>query len=99
MAKEGVQAFRMVIQSFNAAPVGHADYQGKIALSPGTVAHAGYVGDDLVEGWIGKTGKLDFGYRLETIDGHAHCRAHNGCFSNGCVKAALRPVLFLQAHS
>ena len=69
----------MVLRRVNAAAVGHPHHHRATQSPAGAVAHAGGVGEELVDGWIDEAHELNLGDGPETgrceADGHTDDRA------------------------
>ena len=97
MGVQGFRALGVMFRGPDAAAVGHAHHQRHAEGPSGTIAHAGGVIDQLVQGRIREPGKLDLHHRLETADGHADGRTDDAGLGQGRVETALDSETALQS--
>ena len=95
MHQHGLGAFRVVLGRVNAAAVGYPHHQGAGESAARTIAHAGYVANDLVKSRVEKPHELDFGNRPQPRDGHAHRHADDAGLGNRRIHDARPSVACL----
>ena len=80
MRVERLDRLRVVEGAVDAATARRTDHERHAEVAVGPVAHAGCLGDDLIEGGVDEVGELDLGDRQQPVQRHADRHADDAGF-------------------